>query len=403
MIIGWVNLLNSIFCGRIILLLYRKFGNTGKKVSILGFGCMRLPIVDGKPDNINMPVATDMIRYAIDNGVNYIDTAYPYHGTSAQDGGMSEILVGNALKEGYRDQTYLSTKLPSWLVQKREDLDYYLNKQLKRLQTDRIDFYLLHGLNRPFWDNLIKCDVFEFLDSAIDDGRIGYAGFSFHDEFEVFNEIVDSYNWDFTQIQYNYMDQDFQAGKAGLEYSASKNMGTVIMEPLRGGCLTNNIPIDIQSIWDSADVHRSPAEWALRYVWNQPKVDVVLSGMSTMEQVVENIRISEDGRAHSLTAKEMELYMMVKESYNNKIHAACTGCNYCMPCKMGVDIPLNLNLLNDVYIYKNMDKPSGNYKFLSAKKMSASFCTDCGECLGKCTQNIPITKYLKETRETFER
>ena len=282
-------------------------------------------------------------------------------------------------------------------------MDNYLNKQLKRLQTDRIDFYLLHGLNRPFWDNLIECDVFEFLDSAIEDGRIGYAGFSFHDEYEVFKDIVDSYNCSFTQIQYNYMDQNFQAGRPGLEYSASKNMGTVIMEPLRGGCLTKNISDDIKSIWDSAHIHRSPAEWALKYVWDQPQVNVVLSGMSALEQVVENIQISEHGKVNSLTDDELELYKKVKDAYNSKIHVACTGCNYCMPCKMGVDIPLNLNLLNDVYIYKNMDKPSGNYAFLSAKKMSASFCTECGECLDKCTQNIPINKYLKETRETFEK
>ncbi len=199
------------------------------------------------------------------------------------------------------------------------------------------------------------------------------------------------------------MDQDFQAGEAGLEYSASKDMGTVIMEPLRGGCLTNNVPDDIQSIWNGAEIHRSPAEWALRYIWDNPGVNIVLSGMSTMEQVVENIKIAEHGKSHRLTDAELDLYIRVKEAYNNKIHVACTGCNYCMPCKMGVDIPLNLNLLNDVYIYKNMDKPLGNYTFLSAKKMSASFCTDCGECLEKCTQKIPITKYLKETRETFEK
>lgn len=180
-------------------------------------------------------------------------------------------------------------------------------------------------------------------------------------------------------------------------------MGTVIMEPLRGGCLTKNIPNDIKSIWDSALIHRSPAEWALRYIWNQPQVNVVLSGMSTLEQVVENIKFAENGKVNSLTDDELELYKRVKEAYNSKIHVACTGCNYCMPCKMGVDIPLNLNLLNDVYIYKNMDKPLGNYTFLSAKKMSASFCTDCGECLDKCTQNIQINKYLKETSETFEK
>ena len=210
--------------------MYRNFGKTGRKVSILGFGCMRLPILDGRPDRINEPLATDMLHHAVDHGVNYVDTAYPYHGTSAYEGGMSEILVGNALKGGYRDQVYLSTKLPTWLVQQKEDMNNYLDKQLKRLQTDNIDFYLLHGLNRDFWDNLVVFDVFEFLDSAIEDGRIGYAGFSFHDEYDFFKEVVDSYNWSFSQIQYNYMDEEFQAGKAGLDYASSRGLGTVIME-----------------------------------------------------------------------------------------------------------------------------------------------------------------------------
>jgi hypothetical protein len=192
-------------------LLYRELGKTGQKVSILGFGCMRLPTICGSVDQINEPLAKDMLHYAIDHGVNYIDTAYPYHASSPTEGGMSEILVGNALKEGYRDQVYLSTKLPIWLTQKSEDMNHYLNEQLKRLQTDRIDFYLLHGLHKRFWENLINLDVFEFLDSAIEDGRIMYAGFSFHDEFKFFKEVVESYNWSFSQIQYNYMDQDFQA------------------------------------------------------------------------------------------------------------------------------------------------------------------------------------------------
>lgn len=384
-------------------LLYRNFGKTGEKVSILGFGCMRLPVLDGNYERINEPLAAEMLHYAIDHGVNYIDTAYPYHGASAAQGGMSEIFVGNALKDGYRDQVYLSTKLPSWLIQKKEDLNYYLNEQLKRLQTDRIDFYLLHGLGRNTWENLKNLDVLEFLDSALEDGKIGYAGFSFHDEFEVFKEIVDSYNWSFSLTMYNYMDEEFQAGKAGIEYAASKNMGIAIMEPLRGGCLTNNIPSGIQAIWDQAETKRSLAEWALRFLWDQPEVNVVLSGMSTMEQVMENIKVAEDGHANSLTNEERNLIREVKEAYSARIHVSCTGCNYCIPCPAGVDIPLNLNLLNDVYIYENLEKPSGNYSFLKAKKASASFCTECGECEEKCTQNIPIRKYLKEAVETFEK
>ncbi|MGB9936486.1 MAG: aldo/keto reductase [Methanobacterium sp.] len=384
-------------------MLYRTFGKTGEKVSILGFGCMRLPVLECDYSKINEPLATQMLHYAIDNGVNYIDTAYPYHGTSAAEPGMSEIIVGNALKEGYRDQVYLSTKLPSWLVQKENDLNYFLDEQLKRLQTDRIDFYLLHGLGRGTWDVLKNLDVLEFLDSAIEEGKIGYAGFSFHDELSIFKEIVDSYNWSFAQIQYNYMDQKFQAGKAGLEYIASKNMGTAIMEPLRGGCLTNNIPKDIASIWDKSENKRSLVEWALRFLWDHEEINVVLSGMSTMEQVKENIEIAEDGYANSLTGDEKNLIQEVREAYSNRIYAGCTGCNYCMPCPDGVDIPLNLNLLNDVYVYQNVQKPSGNYSFLKAKKQSASFCTECGECEEKCTQKIPIRQYLKEAEATFEK
>jgi predicted aldo/keto reductase-like oxidoreductase len=377
-------------------LLYRNFGKTGKEVSILGFGCMRLPILNDKPEKINEPLATEMLHYAIDHGVNYIDTAYPYHK------GMSEIAVGNALKDGYREQVYLSTKLPSWLVQKKEDFDSFLDEQLKKLQTDRIDFYLLHGLHRNFWEKLLNLDVFEFLDSAVEDGRIGHVGFSFHDELEFFKEIVDSYKWDFSQIQYNYIDQEFQAGRAGLNYAADK-MGTVIMEPLRGSCLTDNIPLDIQAIWDKSPIKRSLAEWALLFLWDQPEVNVVLSGMSKMEHVVDNINIAEKGHANVLTDDERNLIEEVRETYSTRMHAGCTSCNYCMPCPHGVDIPLNLNLLNDTYIYKNMQKPSGNYSFLIAKGMSASFCNQCGACEEACTQNLQIMEYLKEAVETFEK
>ncbi|HML05092.1 MAG TPA: aldo/keto reductase [Methanobacterium sp.] len=383
-------------------MLYRTFGKTGEKVSILGFGCMRLPVIDGNPTKINEPLAMEMLNYAIDNGVNYIDTAYPYHGTSAIEGGMSEIFVGNALKDGYRDEVYLSTKLPSWLVQKKEDLNYYLDEQLKRLQTDSIDFYLLHGLGVNTWGNLTDLDVLEFLDSALEDGRIKYAGFSFHDEIELFKEIVDSYGWSFCQIQFNYMDQEFQAGKEGLEYAAAKNMGIAIMEPLRGGCLTKNLPEDIQAIWNRAPVKRSPAEWALRFLWDKPEINVVLSGMNAMEDVVENVRIAENGRPDSLTDEERNLIEEVKDTYSERIHVSCTACGYCVPCPKGVDIPLNLNLLNDLYIYQNMEKPAGNYSFLTAKQASAAFCDECGECEEKCTQSIQIREYLKEARETFD-
>jgi predicted aldo/keto reductase-like oxidoreductase len=282
-------------------------------------------------------------------------------------------------------------------------MNRYLNEQLQRLQTDRIDFYLLHGLHRHFWEHLINFDVFEFLDSAIEDGRIGYAGFSFHDEFEFFKEVVNSYNWSFSQIQYNYMDRNFQAGMAGLEYAAKKGLGTIIMEPLRGGCLTKNIPEDIQKLWDESKVKRTLAGWGLRFLWDQSNINLVLSGMSTMEQVRENIKIAEEGYPQSLTKAEKDLIEKVRETFNARIHVDCTNCNYCMPCPAGVNIPLNLSLLNDVYIYNNLDKPSGNYFHLSARGMSAAYCNECGECEEKCTQSISIKKYLKETADIFEK
>ncbi len=383
-------------------MLYRNLGKTGEKVSILGFGCMRLPIFEGDPTKINQPLATEMLHYALEHGVNYVDTAYPYHGLSASEGGMSELFVGEALKDGYRDEVYLSTKLPSWNIQKKEDLNFYLDEQLKRLQTDRIDIYLLHGLGQNTWKTLTELDVFEFLDSALEDGRIGYAGFSFHDNFDLFREIVDSYDWSLAQIQYNYMDEEFQAGKAGLDYMASKNMGTVIMEPLRGGCLTSNIPPDIQAIWDKAGTKRSPAEWALLFLWDHPEIDLVLSGMNTMEDVLENIAIAEKGFPNSLLDDELNLIQEVKEAYREKTYVDCTNCGYCTPCPEGVDIPLNLSLLNEFYIYQNMGKSKSNYTFLKAKLGSATFCNQCGECEEKCTQNIPIRKYLEEARQTFE-
>jgi hypothetical protein len=383
-------------------LLYRKLGKTGEKVSILGFGCMRLPIIGGNPEKID-PQATEMLHYALDHGVNLFDTAYPYHGPSAAQSGQSEIWLGDALKDGYREDVYISTKLPSWLIKKRQDMNYYLDKQLEKLQTDYIDFYLLHGLGQSTWTNLKSHGALEFLDSALEEGKIRYTGFSFHDEIGLFKEIVDSYNWDISLIQYNYMDQNFQAGKEGLHYLKERNIGTMTMEPLRGGCLTNNIPNDIQAIWNKAETKRSLAEWALRFLWDQKEINTVLSGISTPEQVVENVKIAEEGLTGSLTSKERNLIEEVKEAYNERVHAMCTRCGYCMPCPVGVDIPLNLSLLNDLYVFQNMGKPLGNYTFLTAKKESATFCTECGECEEKCTQKLPVQKLLKEASDIFDK
>ncbi len=384
-------------------MLYRTLGKTGKKVSILGFGCMRLPTLDGKFDKIDEEKATQMLRYAVDAGVNYVDTAYPYHGTlPPHQGGTSELFVGRALKEGYRERVSLATKLPSWLVKSRADMDYFLNEQLKRLQTDSIDFYLLHGLGARSWNNLKENGVIEFMDTALADGRIKYAGFSFHDEVKPFKEIVDSYDWSFCQIQYNFMDENYQAGREGLEYAAARGIGVVIMEPLRGGSLAAGIPEAVKAVWNTAETKRSPAEWALRFVWNHPAVGVVLSGMSTMEQVVENCRIAEEAYPASLTASETALFAEVKKIYRSKIKVNCTSCGYCMPCPSGVAIPGNFDLLNNAYVFDDIKTSQIRYNFLKMGKADAANCVQCGVCEEACPQKIPIREKLAEVVKTLD-
>lgn len=378
-------------------MLYRKFGKTNEEVSILGFGCMRFPTVDEDTKNIDEEKSIEMVRYAIDNGVNYIDTAYPYHG------GMSEPLVGKALQDGYREKVYLATKLPSWLIKTREDMDKYLNEQLEKLQTDYIDFYLVHALNKDFWSNLTNNGIFEFLDSAIKSGKIKYAGFSFHDNVDLFKEIVDSYNWTFTQIQYNYLDTDYQAGLEGLDYAYDKGLAVVIMEPLRGGKLVNNIPNDIKALWDTADTKRNPVEWALKYIWDNPKVSAVLSGMSTLEQVKENIELSNDGNENSLTKDEKSLIKNVSESYKSKIKVDCTDCKYCMPCPSSVNIPRCFSIYNNGHMFNDVENAKKIYNKHMNEENKASACTECGKCEEACPQNIEIIDKLKEVVEAFKK
>ncbi|MBL4932533.1 aldo/keto reductase [Clostridium paridis] len=384
-------------------MLYRTYGKTNEKVSELGFGCMRLPIINGDSTKIDEEKATEMIRHAIDNGVNYIDTAFPYHGTGMGNGGESEPFVGRALKDGYREKVNLATKLPSWLIKTREDMDKYLNAQLERLQTDRIDFYLVHALNAGVWENLKKLGIDEFLDSAIKDGRIRYAGFSFHDKLEVFKDIVDYYDWSFCQIQYNYLDENYQAGKEGLQYAASKGLGVAIMEPLRGGKIVKNLPEEAMKAFDEYDVKRSPAEWALRWVWNHPEVSVVLSGMNDMDNINENIRTASDAAPNSLSEKELEIMNKVKNVYKERVKVNCTACEYCMPCPKGVNIPKNFTYYNEYSLFVT----PGTEKELKARYSSvkpeerAINCVECGKCESHCPQSIKIRQELKNVTALF--
>jgi len=378
-------------------MLYRKLGKTGCDVSVLGFGCMRFPIVGGvsavdlfdpsKP--IDETAAREMIQYAIEHGVNYFDTAYPYHG------GQSEVFLGKYLKP-CREKVLIATKLPTWLVQGRDDFERFLGEQLNRLQTDHIDFYLLHGLNRQSWAKMKELDVIDFLNQVLADGRIRYAGFSFHDDVKIFKEIVDSYHWAICQIQYNYFDEYYQAGKEGLNYAASKGTGVVIMEPLRGGKLTDRIPVQIQKLWDSSPVRKTPAEWALSWVWNHSGVSTVLSGMSSMAQVVENIRIAGDAKAGTLSKAELQVVAGVCEAYRNMLQIGCTGCAYCVPCPNGVNIPLNFSLYNDSFMFKDEDLNFMLYNHMLTPEQKASNCAECSECEEHCPQQIKIPEELKK-------
>jgi predicted aldo/keto reductase-like oxidoreductase len=382
-------------------LLYRKFGKTNEMVSALGFGCMRLPVIGNDPTNIDEEKATEMVRYAIDAGVNYVDTAYPYHGTGFTHGGASELFVAKALKNGYRQRVKLATKLPSWLIKTRADMDKYLNEQLERLETDTIDFYLVHSLNENVWPVLKENGISEFLEQAIKDGRIKYAGFSFHDQIGLFKEIVDYYDWSFCQIQYNYLDEKYQAGTEGLVYAANKGLGITIMEPLRGGNIVN-LPQEAKDMIDQADVKRTPAEWGLRWVWNRPEVSVVLSGMTTMDQVTENIKVAQEAEANSLTAKELEIIDQVKNLFEQRIRVNCTGCSYCMPCPAGINIPGCFSNYNDHWVFDATPAAKKMYEIRSKLSAPASKCVECGKCESHCPQSIPIREELKNVKELFE-
>ncbi len=379
---------------------YRAFGKTGLQISILGFGCMRLPVIGGDHTSIDEEKATEMVRLAIDQGVNYFDTAYPYHAESFSVAGSSEPFLARALKEGYREKVYLATKLPAWLVGSREEMDLYLEEQLNRLETGCIDFYLLHSLNRASWDKLVAFDVFDFLNRAIASGKICHAGFSFHDEVDLFREIVDAYDWTFCQIMYNYYDEHFQAGKEGLEYAAGKGLAVVAMEPLRGGSLVNGLPKDARKILRKEVPERTEVDWAFRWLWKHPEVAVVLSGMSTLDQVKENLELAENVSDAQWTEGDRDAIEQVSQVIKKLQRVNCTTCGYCLPCPEGVNIPRNFSLCNDHHM---LNDPSAKmrYKALLSEVERASNCVRCGLCEEKCPQQLPIMEDLAHVSELF--
>ncbi len=372
----------------------RKLGKCGREASLLGFGCMRLPTVEGSAEgrkfgDIDETKAIPMIRQAIADGVDYVDTAYPYHG------GKSELLVGEALQNGYRDKVTLATKLPVWAVKTSEDFERIFSEQLEKLQTESIDVYLVHALSKDRWEEMKELGLFKFLDGLRADGRAGCIGFSFHDELPVFKEIVDGYDWDVCQIQLNFMDENSQAGMEGLHYAAERGLGVIIMEPLRGGKLVKNVPPEVQAIWEQAAVKRSAAEWALRWLADMKEVSVILSGMGSPEEVEENMAVLDQATPGCLTDDERVLVTQAKNFYLDRTKVNCTDCKYCMPCPVGVEIPRIFSIYNDASIYNNMEEAKSHYKHIG-ESGNASQCIECGQCEAVCPQNLTIIQYLKD-------
>lgn len=378
---------------------YRNFGDLGFKSSAFGLGCMRFPLLkndDGTDSKeIDQQKTTEMIRYAIDNGVTYIDTAYPYHY------GESENVVGRALKDGYREKVILVTKCPVWATDKYEDFETILDEQLKKLQVEYVDFYLLHALNRKTWEKINKINVFDFIKEAKEKGKIKHVGFSFHDELPLFKEIIDAYDFEMCQIQLNLLDEYYQAGLEGMRYAAAKGVPVVIMEPLKGGVLANNVPEDIKKIYNDYNSEITPVEWAFKFLYNFKEVVTILSGCSTLEQVKDNIRIFSKSEVDKLNEKDLELINTVKTKYKEKIKVGCTGCNYCMPCPSNVNIPeifatYNYSSLFDFEVNKNYY----NDQIVKDNKDSSK-CVECGKCESACPQGIHIIDKLKEAALCF--
>lgn len=368
---------------------YRLFGKTGEKVSSLGFGCMRFPT--DSEGNIAEKEAIKMIHYAIDNGVNYFDTAYFYHN------GKSEELVGKALKDGLREKVFIATKMPVALVKKEEDFDIFFNEQLRRLDTDYVDFYLLHALDKEGWKNVvIKYDFLSKIKKLKEDGKIRHIGFSFHDDYDTFKMIVDSFDeWEFCQIQLNYVDTEHQAGIRGLEYAHSKGLGVVIMEPLRGGKLAN-VPERIRDILPK-DV--SNVETALDFLWDRKEVSVILSGMSTFDQVRDNITYANRATVGMMCHNTKNILEYAKEVYRKSAFVPCTACGYCMPCPAGIDIPKIYDIYNKTALGRVKNIKEKEYDILSVK---ADKCVKCKKCEGVCPQQIESSVVMEKIAKVFE-
>lgn len=370
----------------------RKMEKLGIETSLLGFGCMRFPVLEN--GEINEPEAERMLDKAIAEGVNYIDTAYPYHE------GKSEIVTGKILKKYDRDSFYLATKLPLWQINSLEDVDRIFGEQLTKLQTDHVDFYLMHAMNKERWDAMRKLGVVERLEQIKAEGRIRYLGFSFHDSYEAFEEIVNAREWDFCQIQLNYMDVEEQAGLKGYELAASKNVPVIVMEPVKGGSLAA-FAEDIMEKFRAADAQASAASFALRWVGSLPGVKVILSGMSTMGQVEDNLKTF--GCFKPLSGEEQKMMKEVRDTLKSRVQNGCTACRYCMPCPAGVDIPGCFGVWNTYHMYQNYNMVKRRWENELGEQKQAKNCVKCGKCEQACPQKLSIRKDLERAQADLDK
>ncbi len=383
---------------------YKELGKTGVKVSRLGLGCMRYPLLPTKdpnnknPLNIDIQAVIEMVDMAISDGINYIDTAHMYHE------GMSEAILGHALHVlNARNKINIATKLPPYFHTLGMTLEQVFEEQCQRLRTDVIDFYLLHNINGMSFPNYEKHKAFEFVEKLKKEGRIKHIGFSFHDDIVMFEKAINHFDFDFCQIQYNFIDEHYQAGVTGLKMAAEKGMGVVVMEPLKGGALARPQPDEVEALWDDASPRPTPADRALRWLFNQPEVSLVLSGMNEKSQVEENIKSA----AHeelSMNDQEISRFKKAREIYNARLKVACTACRYCMPCPKNVNIPGILDLYNKRNLFLDNPNVVGNTsvmynKFIVGMKTGALECVECGKCVNKCPQHIQIPAILKEAHK----
>ena len=365
----------------------RKLGTSD--VSILGYGCMRFP---QKENKIDEELALEQLRYGYDNGINYFDTAWPYHN------GESEVVVGRFLKTIDRTTVFIADKMPTWDIDSVEKLDIIFNKQLEKLGTDYIDYYLLHCLTIDNFEKVKKFEMISWIENKKKEGKIRNFGFSFHDHYDLFEEIINQTKWDFVQIQLNYVDENYQAGLKGLNYAKEKGIDVIIMEPLRGGILANSNN-QVAAIMEKAIEKKSPVAWALRYLWNQEGIKILLSGMNDLNHIKDNIEIAKTSKLNTLTADDLKIIEELKNFYQVKIKVPCTGCNYCMPCPHGVDIPSCFSYYNASEMAD--DKEFFQYNAILDDSKKANNCLKCGICEPKCPQNIGIIDALEEVKARF--